>query len=203
MFGVKASASLTPPRSMPAVTYSARLSGVLSLVLGLASVALIQLAPVFLAESLVVLVMVGLALGAAAGLGLATGFAYLCTRIELGADGVRLSAPTWRLYPTLPVQRLAAGWRELRAVRHRTERYRVGLPRLEFEVDVYVVQTERGSIVLGGYYLPELETVLTDLAQRAECRWVEDGTIDLGLLPTLWRGAPDWPRARGQKVTTV
>jgi hypothetical protein len=192
MFGVKASASLNPPRSIPAVTYSARLSGALSLGLGLVSVLLIQLVPLFLADSLALMLLVGLPLAAAAGYGLVTGLAHLCTRIEVTADGLALTAPTWRLYPTLPLQRLEVGWHELRAVRHRTEHYRVGLPRLGFSIDVYVVETDRGSAVLGGYYLPELEVVLTDIANRGDCGRIEDGAIDLGVLPTLWRGAPGW-----------
>jgi hypothetical protein len=190
MFGIHASASLTPPRSIRPVSYSARLSGLLSLGLGLASLALIQLVPLVLADSFAIMLLVGLPLAGAAGFGLVTGLAHLCTRIEVGADGLVLTAPTWRLYPTLPLQRLAVGWRELRAVRHRVEHYRVGVRRLGFEVDVYVVQTDRGSAVLGGYYLPELAAVLTDLAHRADCRWVEEGVIELGVLSTLWRGAP-------------
>ena len=190
MFGVKASATLTPSRSIPAATYSARLSGALSLGLGLVSVVLIQLVPLFLADSFALMLLIGLPLAGAAGFGLVTGLANLCTRIEITADGLALTAPTWRLYPTLPLQRLTVGWRELRAVRHRVEQYRVGLPRLGFAIDVYVVQTDRGSAVLGGYYLPELEAVLTDVAHRADCRWVEDGAIELGVLPTLWGGAP-------------
>lgn len=203
MFGIHASASLTPPRSIRSATYSARPSGLLSLGLGLVSLALIQLVPLFLIDSFALMLLVGLPLAAAAGFGLVSGMAHLCTRIEVGADGLVLTAPTWRLYPTLPLQRLAVSWREVRAVRHRVERYRVGVRQLSFDVDVYVVQTDRESAVLGGYYLPELAAVVTDLANRADCRWLEDGVIELGVLSTLWRGARDWPAASGQKVRTV
>jgi hypothetical protein len=191
VFGVKASASsLTAERSIRPATYSGRLSGALFLGLGLASLALIELVPLFLSGSWTVMLLIGLPLAGGAAVGLATGLANLCTRIEITADGLAVTAPTWRLYPTLPLQRLKVGWRQLRALRHRTERYRTGLPGLRFGIDVYVVQTDQGSAVLGGYYLPELEPVLTDIANRADCPRVEDGVIETGLLRTLFRGAP-------------
>ena len=62
-----------------------------------------------------------------------------------------------------------------------------------------MIETRRGRIVLGDYYLEELEPVLISLADRAGADWIEEDALGLDPIATLWRGAPAWnePQAAG------
>jgi hypothetical protein len=122
------------------------------------------------------------------------GYAVLSTRIEIGRDGLLIAAPGWRACPWPPVREFRLDWANVRAVRHRTELYRIGPLPVSFPLEAYAIETAGGFILLGGYYLADLEPVLIELAHRADRPWCEDGEVEVGLLRTLLHGAPPWPR---------
>jgi hypothetical protein len=140
------------------------------------------------------LALIGLPLALGAGCGVLMGYAVLSTRIEIGREGLLIAAPGWRACPWPPVRQLRLDWTDLRAVRHRTEVYRVGPLPVRFPLEAYAIETTGGFILLGGYYLADLEPILIELAHRADRPWCEDGEVEAGLLRTLVHGAPPWPK---------
>lgn len=188
MFGVALPRTLRSPGPLAAVRYGERLGGGLLLALGCAGSLLALCAVVVFWGSWLGLLAVALPLAACGLFAIGYGFIGWATAIELGPEALRVTAPSWRLLPALPVQRLEAAWSEVQAVRHRTERYHLGMPWPQLSIDVYAIETAAGRVTLGDYFLAQLAPILTDVANRAGCRWVEDEPVALPLLATLWRG---------------
>lgn len=170
--------------------YGAPLTGALLASLGMLAFGLLALLPTTFNGVSLLRTLIALPLAAGGIFGVLIGYVSVSTRIEVGADGAVVAAPGWRAGPFPPVQEFAFRWNQVRAVRHRTEVYRIGPLPLRFEV--YAIETSVGLIELGSYYLWDLEPVLIDIVHRAECRWCEDGEIEAPLLRTLLHGAPDW-----------
>jgi hypothetical protein len=170
--------------------YGAPLTGALLASLGMLAFGLLALLPTTFDGVSLLRTMIALPLAAGGIFGVLIGYVSVSTRIEIGPEGVVVQAPGWRAGPFPPVQQFTFAWTQVRAVRHRTEVYRIGPLRLRFEV--YAIETAVGLIELGSYYLWDLEPVLIDVVHRAECRWCEDGEIEAPLLRTLLHGAPDW-----------
>jgi hypothetical protein len=139
--------------------------------------------------------LMALSLGAGGVFGILVGYAGVSTRIEIASDGVLVTTPGWRACPYPPVRQYRIGWADVRAVRHRTELYRIGFFPVRLPLEAYAIETTHGLILLGGYYLSDLEPVLIELAHRADRPWREDEDVEAGLLRTLLRGAPRWPSA--------
>lgn len=190
MFGVAPLPADRRPRRGPEVC-SARASGAVFAATGLACLVILALMPLSFSLNATAL-LIGLPLAAGGLLGLICGYAGLLTRIEIAADGVGIEVPGWRAVPVPPVRRLRLSWDAVRAVRRRTEVYRLW-PRLRLPLEVHAVETQDGRAVFGGFYLSELEPVMITVADRAGCGVHEDGEVEAGLLRTLRRGAPPWP----------
>jgi hypothetical protein len=173
--------------------YSAPLPGALLVVLGISALALLAVMPATLGVGWLAAALLGLPLALGGTCGALMGYAVLSTRIEIARDGVVVAAPGWRGCPFPPARQHRVRWAEVRAVRHRTELYRLGPLPLRLALEVYAIETTDSLITLAGYYLSELEPVLIDLAQRADRPWREDGNVEAGLLRTLLSGAPPWP----------
>jgi hypothetical protein len=173
--------------------YSAPLPGAALAVLGMAALLLLALMPATLGVGSLPAVLFGLPLAAAGASGALVGYGVASTRIEIAPDGVAIAVPGWRACPFPPVRQYRLRWPDLRAVRHRTERYRLGRLPLRLPVEVYAIETKGGVIPFGSYYLADLEPALIELAQRADCAWREDDEVEADLLRTLRRGAPAWP----------
>jgi hypothetical protein len=125
------------------------------------------------------------------------GYAGASVRIGIAPDGIAITTPGWRACPWPPVRQYRLDWAEVRAVRHRTELYRLGPLPWRLPLESYAIEAAE-SIVFGSYYLADLEPVLIDLANRADCPWYEDGEVEANLLGTLLVGAPNWPTVAGQ-----
>lgn len=195
MFGI----SPVPPTDQAAraqrTVYQAGIVGALLFGLGLVCLILfLGLTPGLIGSWMSVLV-IGVPLLGGTVLGLALGYANLHTRIELSAERVEIVAPSWRGFPAPPLQHLSVALDEIRTIRRRTERLGLGLPGLRLPVDVYAIETARGRVVLGSYYLGELEAVLGEIFARSGCARADDGEIGFGLLQILTGGA-----ARGGAV---
>lgn len=172
--------------------YGARALGSVVAALGIASFLLLAVMPGALGSGGLGAVLIGLPLAAAGLGGLLIGYAALSTRLEITEGGLAVEAPSWRAIPIPPVQQLQLGWDEVRAIRHRTEIYRLGPLPVRLPLEVFAIETARGRIILGGYYLWELEPVLIEVAHRADRPWREDGTVEASLLHTLRSGPPAW-----------
>ena len=170
--------------------YGAPLTGALLASLGMLAFGLLALLPTTFDGVSLLRTSIALPLAVGGIFGVLIGYVSVSTRMEIGPEGAVVVAPGWRAGPFPPVQEFAFAWNQVRAVRHRTEVYRIGPLPLRFEV--YAIETARGLIELGSYYLWDLEPVLIDVAHRAECRWCEDGEIEAPLLRTLLYGSPDW-----------
>jgi hypothetical protein len=178
----------------PAV-YGAPLTGALLASLGMMAFGLIALMPTAFDGVSMLRTLIVLSLATGGMFGVLIGYVAVSTRVEIGPEGMVVVAPGWRACPYPPVRQVRLGWDELRAVHRRTEIYRIGFLPIRLSVEVYAIETAHEWIVLGNYYLWDLEPVLIDIANRAECLWREDGEVEAGLFRTLRRGAPAWPRA--------
>ena len=173
--------------------YSAPVPGALLAVLGIVALALVAFMPATFDVGWLPLALIGLPLAAGGGCGVLMGYAVLSTRIEIARDSLTITAPGWRACPFPPVREFRLDWTDVRAVRHRTELYRIGLLPVRLPLEAYAIETRDGFILFGGYYLSDLESVLIELAHRADRPWCEDGEAEAGLLRTLLHGAPPWP----------
>jgi hypothetical protein len=178
----------------PAV-YGAPLTGALLASLGMMAFGLVALMPTAFDGVSMLRTLIVLSLATGGMFGVLVGYVAVSTRVEIGPEGVVVVAPGWRACPYPPVRQVRLGWDQLRAVHRRTEIYRIGFLPIRLPVEVYAIETAHEWIVLGNYYLWDLEPVLIDIANRAECLWREDGEVEAGLFRTLRRGAPAWPRA--------
>jgi hypothetical protein len=172
--------------------YSTPLPGALLAILGISALLLLALMPATLGVDWLTCVLFGLPLAVGGACGALMGYGVLSTRIEIAPDGVAIAAPGWRACPFPPVRQYRLPWTDVRAVRHRTELYRVGRLPLRLPLDVYAIETTAGLIPFGGYYLADLEPVLIDLTHRADCPWYEDGEVEADLARTLLSGAAPW-----------
>ncbi|MGH6918697.1 MAG: hypothetical protein ACREJ0_13465 [Geminicoccaceae bacterium] len=173
--------------------YGAPLQGALLAVLGISALVLLALLPATFGVGWLSSALIGLPLAIGGACGALMGYAVLSTRIEIAPDGIAIAAPGWRACPFPPVRQYRLEWTAVRAVRHRTELYRIGPLPWRLPLEVYAIETTAGLIPLGSYYLADLEPVLIDLAQRADRPWREDGEVEADLLRTLLLGAPPWP----------
>ena len=172
--------------------YGARALGSVVAALGIASLLLLAAMPELLAGGGLSAALIGLPLVLAGIAGVLIGYAALSTRLEVTQAGLVVEAPSWRAIPMPPVQQIEVGWHEVRAVRHRSELYRLGPLPVRLPLEVFAIETARGRVVLGGYYLWELEPVLIEVAHRADCPWREDGAVEASLLHALRSGPPAW-----------
>jgi hypothetical protein len=175
--------------------YGAPVTGAMLAGLGMMAFGLVALMPTAFDGISMLRTLIVLSLATGGMFGVLIGYVAVSTRIEIGHEGLVVVAPGWRACPYPPVRQVRLGWNELRAVHRRTEIYRIGFLPIRLPVEVYAIETAHEWIVLGSYYLWDLEPVLIDIANRAECLWREDGEIEAGLFRTLRRGSPAWPRA--------
>lgn len=175
--------------------YSAPLPGAVLATLGLAALVLLALMPATLGVGWLAFALFGLPLAVGGVGGALMGYGVLSTRIEILPDGVAIAAPGWRACPFPPARDYRLTWTDMRAVRHRTELYRIGPLPWRLPLEVYAIETTDGFIPFGGYYLADVEPVLIDLTHRADCPWREDDEVEAGLWRTLVSGAPPWPAA--------
>jgi hypothetical protein len=173
--------------------YGARLSGALLATLGISALMLLALLPATFGLGWLSLALIGLPLAVGGAWGALMGYAVFSTRIEIAQGGVVVEAPGWRACPFPPVRQHRLTWTEIHAVRHRTELYRIGPLPWRLPLEAYAIETADGLILLGSYYLADLEPVLIDLAHRADRPWYEDDELEASLLRTLLSGAPPWP----------
>jgi hypothetical protein len=173
--------------------YSAPVPGALLAVLGILALSLVALMPANFDVGWLPMTLIGLPLALGGGCGLLMGYAVLSTRIEIARDGITIAAPGWRACPFPPVRQFRLDWADVRAVRHRTEIYRIAPWFLRLPLEAYAIETSGGLIPFGGYYLSDLEPVLIEIAHRADRPWCEDDEVEAGLLGTLLHGAPPWP----------
>jgi hypothetical protein len=184
-----------PEAAAPAApqVYGAPLPGALLALLGIAALVLLALMPATLGAGWLPALLFGLPLAVAGACGALVGYGVASTRIEIAPDGVAIAVPGWRGCPFPPVRQYRVAWSELRAVRNRTERYRLGRLPLRLPFEVYAIETADGIIPFGSYYLADLEPVLIEIAHRADRLWREDDEVYADLLRTLRHGAPPWP----------
>jgi hypothetical protein len=182
------------PRVAAPDVYAAPVPGALLAVLGILALALVGLMPATFAVGWLPMALIGLPLAAGGACGVLMGYAVLSTRIEIARGGLLIAGPGWRACPWPPVREFRLDWAEVRAVRHRTELYRIGFLPLRLPLEAYAIETADELIVFGGYYLSDLDPVLIEIAHRADRPWCEDGEVEAGLLRTLLHGAPAWPR---------
>jgi hypothetical protein len=173
--------------------YSAPLPGAVLAVLGIAALVLLALMPATLGVGWLPAVLFGLPLALGGACGALVGYAVASTRIEVAPDGIAIAVPGWRGCPFPPVRQYRLGWQDVRAVRHRTECYRLGRLPLRLPFEVYAIETADGIIPFGSYYLSDLEPVLIEIAHRADRLWREDDEVYADLLRTLLHGIPPWP----------
>ena len=120
------------------------------------------------------------------------GLAAALSRITLSERGVSVTAPTWRGTPSLPIRRLAADWPDVISVRRRTEIFRpAGMGGLA--VRAWELKTRAGTVVFGGRIIPGIGEAMVEIAGRANVPILDEGSIDVRIIPALLHGTPDWP----------
>lgn len=189
MFGLPPVPIESAPRPAGTTVYQASTVGALLFGLGLSCLILgIGLAP-GLAGSASSLLVIGLPLLVASGMGLVLGYANLHTRIQIGGERLEVVAPSWRGVPLPPLQHLSVELDGVYTIRQRTTRVGFGHRWLRLPFDVYTIETSRGRVVLAGYYLGDLETALVEIVMRAGCLRTDDTEVNVGLGRILLRGA--------------
>src|ERR687897_1662957 len=181
------------PRVAAPDVYSAPVPGAFLAVLGVLALALVAFMPATFDVGWLPVVLIGLPLAAGGACGVLMGYTVLSTRIEIARDGLVIAAPGWRACPFPPVRQFRLNWTDVRAVRHRTELYRIGFLPLRLPLEAYAIETTEGFILFGGYYFSDLDPVLIEVAHRADRPWCEDGEVEAGLTPTPRHGAPPRP----------
>ena len=180
--------------------YGAPLTGVVLVILGMLAFGLLALMPKAFDGVSLLRTFMALCLTGGGLFGIMIGYVSASTRIEVAPEGVLVTTPGWRACPYPPVRQYRIRWSDVRAVHHRTEIYRIGPLPLRLPLEAYAIETTGGPILLGGYYLSELEPVLIELAHRADRPWREHDEIEASLLHTINHGPPAWP-AIGQRRT--
>ena len=180
--------------------YGAPLTGVVLVILGMLAFGLLALMPKAFDGVSLLRTFMALCLTGGGLFGIMIGYVSASTRIEVAPEGVLVTTPGWRACPYPPVRQYRIRWSDVRAVHHRTEIYRIGPLPLRLPLEAYAIETTQGPILLGGYYLSDLEPVLIELAHRADRPWREHDEIEAGLLHTINHGPPPWP-AIGQRRT--
>jgi hypothetical protein len=175
--------------------YGAPLTGALLASLGMLAFGLLALMPTTFDGVSLLRTLIGLSLAFGGGFGVGIGYVSVSTRIEVGPRGVVVITPGWRACAYPPVQQFELDWHELRAIHHRTETYRLGFLPVRLSMQVYAIEAADRFIPLGSYFLWDLEPVLIDIANRAQCPWREDPEVQAGLLHSLRHGAPSWQKA--------
>jgi hypothetical protein len=173
--------------------YGAPVTGALLASLGMLAFGLLALMPTTFDGVSLLRTLMALALAGGGIFGILFGYVSVSTRIEIAPEGAFVTTPGWRACPYPPVRQYRLDWADVRAVRHRTELYRIRPLPLRLPLEAYAIETTDGFILFGGYYLSDLEPVLIELAHRADRPWCEDGEVEAGLLGTLLHGAPPWP----------
>jgi hypothetical protein len=182
---------------MTRLIYHARTRGALLTVLGVFSVAVAIGVPILVPEDkILAFVLMSLPAGIVGLIALGNGYSAWKTRIEMGVNELTASAPAWRGCPLPPVRKFNAPWQEIRSVRHRTEVYYVPLfpvsLAMRFPVEVYAVETPQGMMVLGGKTVPRVKEAIQNIAAQAHLEIREEGSLEVWLLKTLFRGAHPW-----------
>ena len=180
------------PTAAAANVYDAPLTGALLASLGMLAFGLIALMPTAFDGVSLFRTLMALSLCAGGVFGVLVGYAGVSTRIEIASDGVLVTTPGWRACPYPPVRQYRVSWADVRAVRHRTEVYRIGNLPLRVPLEAYAIETTGPFILFGGYYLSDLDPVLIEIAHRADRPWCEDGEVEADLLRTLLCGAQTW-----------
>ncbi|MCE3247974.1 MAG: hypothetical protein K0R41_1799 [Geminicoccaceae bacterium] len=129
--------------------YSAPLPGALLAMLGISALVLLALMPATFGVGWLPFALIGLPLAVGGACGVLMGYAVLSTRIEVARDGLVIAAPGLRACPFPPVRQYRLEWAEVRAVRHRTEVYRLGPLPLRLPLEAYAVETADGFIPFG------------------------------------------------------
>jgi hypothetical protein len=180
--------------------YGTPFTGAVLVILGMLAFGLLALMPKAFDGVSLLRTFMALCLTGGGLFGLMIGYVSASTRIEVAPEGVLVTTPGWRACPYPPVRQYRIHWSDVRAVHHRTEIYRIGPLPLRLPLEAYAIETTGGPILLGGYYLSELEPVLIELAHRADRPWREHDEIEASLLHTINHGPPPWP-AIGQRRT--
>lgn len=175
-------------------TYSGRFRGGVLSLLGLFSLCMGVAILFLVVDVLLAFVLMGLPLFVLGFVELLAGITTFATRVELGHEGLRVVAPRWRATPLPPMTRLDVSWRQVEAVRRRTEVYFL-LPgrALPFAVDVYAVETEKGRAILGGKPVPRLSSAMQEVASRAGLSVQEEPLVEASLSKVIFKGPLDWP----------
>lgn len=175
-------------------TYSGRVRGAVLIALGVFSLCMGAAILFLVTDVLLAFALMGLPMFVLGFVELLAGMATFATRLELGRDGLRVNTPQWRATPVPPMTRLDVSWKEIKAVRRRTEVYYVLLGvALPFAVDVYAIETEKGRAVLAGKPIPRVPSAVHEVASRAGLSVQEEALVEASLLRVLLRGPPDWP----------
>jgi hypothetical protein len=128
------------PRVAAPDVYSAPVPGALLAVLGIVALTLVALMPATFDVGWLPLMLIGLLLAAGGACSVLMGYAVLSTRIEIARDGLAIAAPGWRACPFPPVCQFRLSWTDVRAVRHRTELYRIGFLPLRLPLEAYAIE---------------------------------------------------------------
>ena len=108
--------------------YGAPVTGALLAGLGMLAFGLLALMPTTFDGVSLVRTLMALSLAIGGMFGILIGYASVSTRIEIAPEGVLVTTPGWRASPYPPVRQYLVRWTDVRAVRHRTEVYSIGLP---------------------------------------------------------------------------
>jgi hypothetical protein len=130
----------------------------------------------------------------AGGLALASGWAMARTRLVLGEQGLEMRLSGWRGFPCPPARRWHLTWRQIRGIERQTLLLRtfimIGpLPALSrLAVEVFILETDQGRIILAGKILPRLPQAMALLAARCGIAVKEGGQRQASLLRIMWKG---------------
>lgn len=173
------------------LTVSGRVTGLVLALLGLLWLAVASVVPFTAGAPLLAFVLMSVPAAFGGIVALVHGTAVLSARLRTTDNQLELAAPGWRAFPVPPVRKLTVRWDEIRAVRRRTEVYRI-LGMVPFPVEVFAVETAKGTVVLGGSSIPGMRRALQQVAERAGLRVQDAGVIEAGMMRSLLKGPPPW-----------